>query len=78
MDAATLTVDCENRMLNKSGRGKTEAARMEKKLHQLDRTVFGLQTEGCQLPCVQLWYKHTYSVGGWVALKTEQAKRPQF
>jgi hypothetical protein len=49
MDAKTLIFDCENRMLNKSGRRKTEAAGMERKLHQLGRTVVGLQ-----LPSVQL------------------------
>ena len=60
MEAAALIFDWENRMLNKSGRRKTEAAGMERKLswlqgnvdntaeplRQLGSTMVGLQDAG--------------------------------
>ena len=71
-DAATLIFDCETRTLNKGGRRKTETAGMERKRVMSTKLqnrcinwavqwlVF--KTGGCQLPSLQLRFKHTYSV----------------
>ena len=68
MDTATVICDWENRMLSKSGRRKIEAAGMEGKgnidntagpLHQLGRTMDGLQDGGLSAAAVCTALKYT-------------------